>query len=78
MTFDPKNPPVMTCGHYANATTPEGFPACAICSTITVDETPQPERSEWTCGSCKRVSTKMVAFGDAKTGFHYDGCRGWN
>jgi hypothetical protein len=69
--------PLLTCGHYANATK-DGVPACAIHGVTDVDPTPQPPRTDWTCGSCKRVSATPVAFADAKTGFHYDGCRGWN
>lgn len=77
LPYDVNDPPLMTCGHYANATS-EGEAACAIHDVTTIDTAPQPERTDWTCGSCHKVSTKMVAFGDAKTGFHYDGCRGWS
>lgn len=81
LPYDPKAPPLMVCGHYANATghTIDGpVPACAIHGETRIDTNPDHGNTEWYCPSCKRTSDKPDAFADLSTGTHYDGCRGWN
>lgn len=83
-------PPLMLCGHTANATTGTGQPACAICAGLTEDATrvdpDQPELAgrHARCPDCKTVvpSGLNLAFfqhrPDSEFDSHYDGCRGWD
>lgn len=77
LPYDVQAPPLMVCGHYANATS-EGKAACVIHGTTEQDPVQPPPLTEWYCGSCKRTSPAPVAFPDRKSGTHYCGCRGWD
>lgn len=77
LPYDVHDPPLMVCGHYANATM-GALPACAIHTTTEVNPNPPAKPTGWYCCDCKRTSEKPVAFANAADGTHYDGCRGWN
>lgn len=82
-------PPMMGCGHAANATTTEGAHVCAICFGIhpgAAEVVTRPDLSgreaECTyCGRRKPSHPSLAFFGyraDATVDGFYDGCRGWD
>lgn len=75
---DKRGNPLLVCGHYANSTTGDGTPACAVHDITMLATFDPPARTGWYCGSCKQTSPEPVAFADVLRGTHYDGCRGWN
>jgi hypothetical protein len=82
-------PPLMRCGHTANATN-NNNPVCVICFGITPDaEIISEETIDLTgrfskCGSCGKQfpSSEKLAFFEYKpdeiTDSHYCGCFGWD
>ena len=82
-------PPLMKCGHAANATM-EGGPVCVICYGISpgadvADESPLDLTGrKATCPYCSAVvdSSRSLAFFEhrpnAETDSFYSGCRGWD
>lgn len=83
-------PPMMKCGHAANATDGNGNPSCAICINIhpgakIIDDTPPNlEGRKAQCPSCKKTrdSDMSLAFFEyrpnAELDIYYCGCRGWD
>lgn len=83
-------PPLMKCGHAANATDEQGHPCCAICWGIVegadeIAETPPDlEGREAECLYCHRrvPSSLNLAFFEYRpekaTDAYYCGCMGWN
>lgn len=92
--YDPASPPMMGCGHTANATLkgrdgePDS-PVCVICSGIVdgaheIVETPSLDGREAECAYCKRRTPSRVglAFFEHRPNLsvdrYYDGCKGWD
>jgi hypothetical protein len=83
-------PPMMKCGHAANATNGDGNPSCVICVGIhpgaeTIDESPPDLTGRKSkCAYCSEIqdSDPSLAFfehrPDRDYDLHYDGCRGWD
>ena len=88
--YDVHNPPMMACGHAANALTTDGHPSCAICvgihlgATVVADEKPSLEGRTASCSYCRdTVPSKWgLPFfsyrADSSTDLFYCGCRGWD
>lgn len=90
--LDPKNPPMMACGHSANATCTIGsvgeesaIPSCVICScTLVAVEPPSLEGRRAICIYCKRTTPSLLNLAyfahtpAAEFDQFYDGCRGWD
>jgi hypothetical protein len=83
-------PPLMKCGHAANATDEEGRQVCVICIGINpgadeIDENPPILEGRMAkCTYCKSTmpsSTELPFFtylGDKEKDDYYCGCRGWD
>lgn len=76
---------IMKCGHIANAETPDGKPACAICGCFDIaDEQPILRNRKARCSYCgKEVDSNFnLPFFEFKPAEEYDsyycGCGGWN
>ncbi len=83
-------PPMMKCGHAANAEDREGNPVCVICVGIdpgakVVNESPPDLAGRQSrCPDCKKLAPSnpnLPFFAHRPTleyDQHYDGCRGWD
>ncbi len=82
-------PPMMKCGHAANAKNAQGDPVCVICIGIVpgadiIDDTSldlAERKARCFCGR-ERPSSPALAFFEHRPNREYDvyycGCRGWN
>lgn len=88
-SFDHLHPPLMECGHTANAEgkIPGGTfqPSCVICGCFTIaDEQPDFTGRKAVCSYCKveHDSSERLAFfrhqPEQDTDSFYCGCRGWD